>query len=100
MPLQNGFWSEEQQDVTKLCMHVGQRLGAFSGEDGKEQFLRTGDARCATAVALQDPQLLSEQQEFEILLLFRPTYNHDEIEQQHTELSNETANHSTSGTSR
>jgi hypothetical protein len=51
-------------------------------------------------VAVQDPQLLPEQQEFEILLLIRPTYNHDEIEQQHTELGNQTVHYSTSGTSR
>jgi hypothetical protein len=55
---------------------------------------------CAAVMAVQDPQLLPEQQEFELLLLLRPTHNRDKIEQQHPELGDQTVNHSTSGPGR
>ncbi len=83
--------------MAKPCLHDIQQSGDFRREDSQDQFLRTEDAW--RTIALENTQLLPEQQEFKILLLIGPPYGRDEIKQQHTAMGNKTVSHSTSRTS-
>ncbi len=98
MPLEDSLGLEAQQHVAKPCGLAFHQSGDFRTEDGQDQLLHTGDVWCTLARALEDAQVLPEQQEFKILLLLGLPSDRHEIEQQPTALGNETVRHSTSGT--
>jgi hypothetical protein len=82
VPLQQRVGFEQEHDVTKLGPAAVRQVRQFTSEDDQRKFLPAGNARRVRIFTLENPQLLPQEQDFDILVVVSLTTQSDEVEQQ------------------
>ena len=70
MPLQERVGLKEEHDLTEPRPCAVRQPRQFAGEDEQGEFLPAGNARRTGLFPLQDAQLLAEEQDLQILVMF------------------------------
>ena len=71
----------------------GRHRGQLSSEDEEGELLPAGDVRRAWLLALEDPQLMPQEQDFELFVMLASTTKPDEVEQERERLGEKKEQH-------
>jgi hypothetical protein len=93
VPCEQGLRFEQQDKLAQPGAGAGRHHRQFTDKDNQGKFLPTGNARWVGLLALEDAQLLAEQQDLEILVMVGLANDSDEIEQERQDKLQEKEHH-------
>jgi hypothetical protein len=93
MPPQHRYRSEQEEALAQPSAGVLALLDQFASQYGQWHFLPPGKMRWTSSSPLQDAQLLAQQQDLQIFLIFRPSKQAKEIKEHRKEARKHSEGH-------
>ncbi len=93
MPLQVRVGFEQEYNLTESVASIGRQSCHFTSEDEQRALLPPRNARWVGLLALENPQLLAQEKNFEVLVMVSLPAQSDEVEQQRERLGEKKEKH-------
>ncbi len=86
MPREHGVRLEEEDDLGEAGTSRSRESGELASEHDQGEFLPARNARSMRLLALKNPQLLPQKEDFNILVMVRSAPHADEVKQKRKRL--------------